>query len=135
MRLSYATLAKRPALLTRLSGLTNKEFEALLVPFASQYEQQIIQPRVSAPKRVRAGGGGQKGALPEIADKLLFILVYTRIYPLLFIQGMLFELAESKACYCRQSSLARLGCGVRASLAASEAGYWPLARRNHQGVS
>jgi len=98
MRLSYATLAKRPALLTRLTGLTNKEFEHLLAPFASQYEQQIIQPRVSAPKRVRAGGGGQKGALPEIADKLLFILVYTRIYPLLFIQGMLFELAESKAC-------------------------------------
>ena len=98
MRLSYATLAKRPALLTRLTGLTNKEFEQLLAPFASQYEQQIIQPRVRAPNRVRAAGGGQKGALPEIADKLLFILLYTRIYPLLFIQGMFFGLAESKAC-------------------------------------
>ncbi len=98
MRLSYAALAKRPALLQRLTGLTVKEFETLLHPFASQYEQLVIQPRVSAPGRVRAAGGGQKGALPETADKLLFILMYTRIYPLLFIQGMFFGMAESKAC-------------------------------------
>jgi hypothetical protein len=98
MRLSYATLSKRPAVLQRLTGLTVKEFEKLLVPFATQYEQLVIQPRVNAPGRVRAEGGGQKGALPERADKLLFILVYTRIYPLLFVQGMFFGIAESKAC-------------------------------------
>jgi len=58
----------------------------------------VIQPRVKAPGRKRAAGGGQKGALPEVADKLLFILVYTRIYPLLIVQGMFFSMAESKAC-------------------------------------
>jgi hypothetical protein len=98
MRLSYATLSKHPAVLQRLTGLTVKEFEKLLVPFATQYEQLVIQPRVNAPGRVRAVGGGQKGALPERVDKLLFILVYTRIYPLLFVQGMFFGIAESKAC-------------------------------------
>lgn len=98
MHLSYAELGKRPAIFQRLTGLTMKEFEKLLAPFSAQYEQQIIQPRVNAPGRVRAVGGGQKGALPERADKLLFILVYTRIYPLLFIQGMFFDMAESKAC-------------------------------------
>jgi hypothetical protein len=33
-----------------------------------------------------------------MADKLLFILLYTRIYPLLFVQGLFFDMAESKAC-------------------------------------
>jgi hypothetical protein len=36
--------------------------------------------------------------LPEGADKLLFILVYVRVYPLLCVQGMFFGMAESKAC-------------------------------------
>jgi hypothetical protein len=98
MNLSSREVVKRPALLHRLSGLTVKEFETLLESFSSQDDQLVIQPRVKAPDRQRAAGGGQKGALPEVADKLLFILVYTRIYPLLFIQGMFFGMAESKAC-------------------------------------
>ncbi len=98
MKLSYARVVKRPALLERLTGLKVKEFEALRESFSSQYDQQVIQPRVKAPGRRRAAGGGQKGAIPEVADKLLFILVYTRIYPLLFVQGLLFGMAESKAC-------------------------------------
>src|ERR1039457_2441888 len=98
MRLSYSQVAKRPALLHRLTGLTVAEFEHLCEPFAAQYHQLVIQPRVTAEHRVRAVGGGQKGALPEVADKLLFILLYTRIYPLLIVQGLLFGIAESKAC-------------------------------------
>jgi len=98
MHLSYAQLAKRPAILHRLSGLSVAEFEHLLEEFSVQYHQQVIQPRVSAPDRRRALGGGQKGALPSVADKLLFILVYSRMYPLLIVQGMLFGVVESKAC-------------------------------------
>jgi len=98
MRLSYAQVAKRPALLHRLTGLTVAEFEHLCEAFALQYQQLVIQPRVTAKQRVRAVGGGQKGALPEVADKLFFILLYTRIYPLLIVQGLLFGIAESKAC-------------------------------------
>jgi hypothetical protein len=98
MKLSYAQVVKRPALLERLTGLKVKEFEALRESFSSQYDQLVIQPRMKAPGRQRAAGGGQKGAIPEVADKLLFILVYTRSYPLLFVQGLLFGMAESKAC-------------------------------------
>ena len=98
MHLSYTQVVKRPALLHRLTGLNVKEFEVLQESFKAQYDQQVLQPRLSAPSRKRAAGGGQKGALPEVADKLLFILVYTRIYPLLFVQGLLFGIAESKAC-------------------------------------
>ncbi|GAC1566006.1 MAG: hypothetical protein NVS2B2_38030 [Ktedonobacteraceae bacterium] len=98
MRLSYSVIARRPGLLHRLTGLTVAEFESLCEPFATQYQQQVIQPRVTAKHRVRAVGGGQKGALPEVADKLLFILLYVRIYPLLIVQGLFFDIAESKAC-------------------------------------
>jgi hypothetical protein len=98
MKLVYTQVAKRPALLERLTGLNRKEFEALGESLSTHYDQQVIQPRVKAPGRKRAAGAGQKGALKDPADKLLFILVYTRIYPLLFVQGLLFGMAESKAC-------------------------------------
>ena len=98
MKLVYTQVAKRPAVLERLTGLKMKEFEALRESFSTHYDQQVIEPRVKAPGRKRAAGAGQKGALPEMADKLLFILVYTRISPLLFVQGLLFGMAESKAC-------------------------------------
>lgn len=98
MNLKSREVVKRPALLHRLTGLSVKEFEALQESFSAQYEQQIIEPRVNAPGRLRAAGAGQKGALKDPADKLFFILMYTRIYPLLIVQGMLFGIAESKAC-------------------------------------
>jgi hypothetical protein len=98
MHLRAAEVLKRPALLERLTGLTKAEFERLLEPFSREYHQQVIEPRVSAPHRVRGLGGGQKGALPEVGDKLLFILMYSRLYPLLFVQGLFFGMAESKAC-------------------------------------
>ncbi len=57
MRLSYSLVAKRPALLHRLTGLTVAEFEHLCEQFASQYHLLVIQPRVTAKHRVRALGG------------------------------------------------------------------------------
>lgn len=98
MHLRAAALMKRPAIFERMSGLSVKEFERILPRFLQAYERQVIEPRVTAPHRVRGLGGGQKGALPTGEDKLLFILVYVRVYPLLFLQGMLFGMAESKAC-------------------------------------
>src|SRR5712664_651790 len=98
MHLRAAEVVKRSGLFQRLTGLSMAEFERLLPAFTQAYHQQVIQPRLTAPDRVRAAGGGQKGALKEVADKLLFILVYARVYPLLFVQGMFFGMAESKAC-------------------------------------
>jgi hypothetical protein len=98
MSLRYTTLAKRPTLFHRLTGLTIPEFERLLDQFSSQYQPLVINTRLQAKGRIRTYGGGQKGALPDIADRLLFILVYTRIYPLLIVQGMFFGMAESRAC-------------------------------------
>jgi DDE superfamily endonuclease/Helix-turn-helix of DDE superfamily endonuclease len=98
MHLRAAGIIKRAGFFHRLTGLSVAEFERLLPVFSQAYHHQVIQPRLASPMRVRGLGGGQKGALIEVADKLLFILVYTRVYPLLFVQGMFFGMAESKAC-------------------------------------
>lgn len=98
MTFTYGAVVVRPKLFQRLTGLTPAEFELLLDKFATCYELTIVQPRLTRPDRQRAAGAGVKGFLPTPADKLFFILVYTRIYPLLIIQGMFFNLAESKAC-------------------------------------
>src|SRR5260370_17758068 len=98
MKVLYAQVVKRPGFWERLTGLKVKEFEALRESFSSQYDQQVIQPRVKAPGRQGEEGGGEKGAIPEVADKLLLMLVYTRIYALLVVQGLSFGMAESKAC-------------------------------------
>jgi hypothetical protein len=98
MKLNYQTLSGRPALFHRLTGLTVDEFNLLLDKFSSQYFLMVILPQINRPGRKRASGGGRHGYLYGIEDKLLFILIYTRIYPLQIIQGMLFGLAESKVC-------------------------------------
>jgi hypothetical protein len=46
---------------------------------------------------VRAYGGGRKAKLNELADKLLFILVYFRIYPTQAVQGYLFGMGQPQA--------------------------------------
>src|SRR5436305_13960865 len=97
MHLSYTQLIKRPVIFQRLTGLSVKEFEKLLAPFSAQYEQRVIGPRVNALGRVRAAGGGQKGLIPAIEDNLMFILVYTRFYPLLIVHGLFFGIVVSRA--------------------------------------
>ena len=47
--------------------------------------------------RQRRRGGGRKSAIPTVQDKLLFILVYFRIYPLQVVQGLLFGLSQPQA--------------------------------------
>jgi len=98
MLLNYATLAKRPKLFHRLTGLTLQEFDRILPTFTSQYQLLVVNPRLQSSHRKRIAGAGRKGAIPGIADKLLFILLYTRIYPLLIVHSLFFGMAESRAC-------------------------------------
>lgn len=98
MRINYVLLANRPSLLHRLTGLTITEFERLLDKFSSQYDMMVVQPRIQSKDRIRIAGGGRTGTIPTHADKLLFILMYARVYPLLVIHGLFYGMAESRAC-------------------------------------
>ena len=53
---------------------------------------------VTDESRFRKKGGGQLGKLPCLADKLLFILSYTKNYPLQTYHGLQFGLSQSNTC-------------------------------------
>lgn len=91
--LRYATLKKKPKDVLALTGLARREFEELLPVF----EQALPKPRPRRKRRHRAPGGGRKPALPTVADKLLFILVYMKTYPVQTVQAHLFGMSQQSA--------------------------------------
>lgn len=94
---TFEKLAKRPRVFQRLTGLTVEEFDLLLDKFNSGWQMFILNKFLSK-ERKRKFGGGRKSHLHSLEDKLLFILVYTRIYPLMVVQGLFFDFEDSRAC-------------------------------------
>ena len=81
-----------------LTGLTLKEFTVLLPPFASAYQRTYASAKTLAGRpRQRARGGGRRGVLASMEQKLLFILVYQKTYPLQVVQGDLFGMSQAAA--------------------------------------
>ena len=88
---TYEHLAKRPKHFTRLIALTLPEFDEVFDKFYSAwYESE--RERSPREGRKREYGDGRHAHLRELQDKL----VYVRIYPLLFVHGMMFNLSEGK---------------------------------------
>ncbi len=89
----YATLRKKSKDLLALTGLARREFDELLPLF----EHALPKPRKRRQRRQRAPGGGRRSALATVADQLLFILVYTKTYPLQMVQAHLFGMSQPSA--------------------------------------
>jgi DDE superfamily endonuclease/Helix-turn-helix of DDE superfamily endonuclease len=96
MRMSYSDLAGKPKTLQSLTGLNPVEFSQLLEGFEVAWEESIAD-RAEQPQRQRAYGAGRKAELLSLEDKLLFILVYFRLYPTQVVQGYLFGLSQAQA--------------------------------------
>ena len=80
-----------------LTGLTPKEFMVLLPAFTRAYAEQYPAEKTMAGKpRKRQAGGGRKGVLQEPEQKLLFILVHQKTYPLQPLLGEVFELSQPR---------------------------------------
>jgi hypothetical protein len=94
--MSYQELRNKPKTLQSLTGLNPKEFETLLESFGQAWDDHVGETlrRVS---RQRAYGAGRKAELRELEDKLLFILVYFRLYPTQVVQGYLFGIGQAQA--------------------------------------
>jgi hypothetical protein len=89
--LNYATLKDKPRELLAATGLKQAEFETLLSAFSAAYEAAYpAEQTVLGQTRQRRKGGGNKGTLRQIEDKLLFILVYEKTYPLQTMLGLQF---------------------------------------------
>ena len=54
-------------------------------------------------RRQRQVGGGAKGVLPQMEDKLLFILVYQKTNPLQTMHGLQFDLSQSQTSNSRKA--------------------------------
>lgn len=93
--LTYQTLAQRPAQLQAMTSLRPAEFEALLAHFAEAYAAtQAPDKNQAGQPRKRKPGGGRKGQLASLEDKLLFILVYQKTYALQVAHGLHFGLSQ-----------------------------------------
>lgn len=96
--LEYAKLKRNRRRLLALTGLTLKEFEALLPSFTEAYQRVAEgENTLAGHKRQRLVGGGRSGRLETTEQKLLFILVYQKTYPLQVVMGELFDISQSSA--------------------------------------
>ena len=75
--LTYKELKKNDRKFVSLTSLTPEEFEYLLPAFEQAYQQVFPDTQTkTGQKRERKSGGGRKGVLASIEQKLLFALVY-----------------------------------------------------------
>ena len=96
--ISYAKLKKQPKRFLALTGLTPREFKALLKAFGQAHAELYPNSKTLAgKKRKRKAGGGRRSELGSVEAKLLFVLVYQKTYPLQVVQGALFGLSTSRA--------------------------------------
>ena len=78
-----------------LTGLTLSEFQLLLTAFPQVYQQLYPATQTAEGQpRQRAVGAGCKGRLEQPEEKLLFLLVYLKTYPLQAVMAELFDLSQ-----------------------------------------
>jgi DDE superfamily endonuclease len=83
-----------------LTGLSQAQFDHLLPVFSDIYRRiqpQMYEEGVASGTRRRHSGGGSKGKLPTMAEKLPFVLSYSKTYPTFDVLGTHFAMARSKA--------------------------------------
>ena len=98
--LTYATLQDRPREFLAATGLTHDEFAHVLPAFAAAYAVLYPPDKTWEGKvRQRQRGGGAKGVLPQMADKLLFLLVYQKTNPLQTMPGLPCDLSQPQTHY------------------------------------
>ena len=132
--LDYQSLTQNERKFVALTGITPSEFQQLLPAFTRAYARAFPSTRAhqGRPRR-RRPGGGRKPALLRPGDKLLFILVYQKAYPLQELLASLFGLSQPQAnrwvhrlLPILVRALGRLGC-----LPERDPGRFPRHERRH----
>ena len=96
--LRFADLQTRPTEVLDLTSLTLDEFRQLVPPFETAFQAHMAAWRLDGqPRTARRYTTDKTCPLPTPEDRLLFILVYLKTYPLQVVQGRLFGLGQSKA--------------------------------------
>jgi Helix-turn-helix of DDE superfamily endonuclease len=96
--LRFTDLQTRPTEVLDLTSLTVEEFQHLVPPFEAAFQMHMAAWRLDGhPRTARRYATYQHCPLPTPEDRLLFLLVYLKTYPLQVVQGRLFGMGQSKA--------------------------------------
>jgi hypothetical protein len=96
--LRFADLQTRSTEVLDLTSLTMDEFQALVPPFETAFQAHMAAWRLDGqPHTARRYTTYQNCPLPTPEDRLLFILVYLKTYPLQVVPGRLCGMGQSKA--------------------------------------
>ncbi len=98
--LKYVELKEKPKEFLAATGLTDEEFQCLLLTFEKCYEQVALKKlKPIKKKKQRKSGGGRKSKFANLSDKLLFILIYQKTIPLQTMHGLSFDLSQTQVNY------------------------------------
>jgi hypothetical protein len=84
-----------------LTGVPTEKFSTLEAAFGlalDDEKERAYREGLAKGKRQRKPGGGQKGKLSSVHDKLIFLLYYLKVYPTFDVLGAQFGINRSKAC-------------------------------------
>ena len=96
--LTYTILQDKPREFLAATGLTHAEFVRRLPAFATAYAALYpLDKTLEGKPRQRRVGGGATGTLPQMEDKLLFILVFQKTNPLQTMHGLQCHLSQPQA--------------------------------------
>jgi hypothetical protein len=98
--MTYNALSTQLRSFLAMTGLTLAEFRDLLPAFEKAYDRTYPADRTAnGQSRQRWPGAGRHSVLSQNDDKLLFVLVYLKTYPLQVMLGQLFGISTSQANY------------------------------------
>jgi hypothetical protein len=96
--LQFTKIQTRPTEVLDLTSLTLDEFQCLVPRFEAAFEAHMADWRLDGrPRTARRYTTYTNCPLPTPEDRLLFVLVYLKTYPLQVVQGRLFGMGQSKA--------------------------------------
>ena len=98
MELRYEHLKNKPKAFLAFTGFTVEEFQILLTTFTTVWERYVQQHSLPPELRQRGYGAGRKARLGTCQEKLLFILVYLKTYPIQEVLAFHFDMSQGQAC-------------------------------------
>ncbi len=94
MGLNYNQIKRKSAQLLALTGFKRDEFEELSNDFKVDWDLYISHFTLTGKERVRLPGKKKSDILKTEADKLLFILIYLKTYPLQELHAANFSMSQ-----------------------------------------
>src|SRR5881396_3060803 len=128
--LRFTELQSRPMAFLDFTSVTLDEFPQLVPPFEAAFQSRMAVWRMDGkPRTARRFTVYKNCPLLTPEDRLLFILVYLKTYPLQVVHGRLFGMGQSKAHQWIHVLLVVLRAAVRALGDAPSRSVQALAQR------